>query len=1676
MSTATLPETVTVTPASLDGMRARYARGLCLQAYRLGASEGPIHRWTGAAARVMAGRIAANLGARRLCCWMHLRAYREDPADPEAAYYFGRTLLERRGPLAAWRFLRARGELGGAPDPVRADWLAFHACVLGLLRDFDAAEGWLARAEALAPQRPWPWIERCSLLELEDRYEESLAAARRALELRPWYRPGVQAVAHVLQLLGRDRPALDLLAEAAGRLESTLVLHQLAALQDELGHHADARRTYDRFAELAVLIEKDLADWLAARRADAAYFCGDRPAAADLARRVAGPLYAPFAEALSREPFDGKRILLDVGFVRQHHSTCVPATLAALSRYWRQPAGHLDVAGAICYDGTPDHRERAWAEEHGYVCREFTVTWDAAIALLDRGVPFTLTLIDPGSAHMQAVIGYDTCRRSLLARDPYVPQQVEYHADGLLEGHRSTGPRGHALVPQAEAHRLDGITLPDADLYDRLYRLQRALQRHDRAAAAAEHEGLAAAAPDHRLTWHARRVLALYDADPAELLACAEGLLRLFPDDQLCLLVKLSCLRDQARRGDLVGALDAVCARRDADPIFRRLRAREALADAREHPRAIRLLRQAIRWRPCDEGNFATLAQLLWAQRRFGEAVELYGFAACLGDKDEGLARDYFAASRHLGRAEETLRFLRRRFERFGAKSSQPARTLYGALDAAGRPHEALGVLDEAQRLRPDDGELLLFAAQCRAENGDPGRAEALLAEAEGRCPRAGWLRVSAALAGVRGDLPAALALWRQVAEAEPTAPDANRAVAHRLAELEGRPAALAFLRAACDRFPHNYPLHQLLADWLRDDGPQAEEPVVRHIIAIHPADAWARRELVIVLTGQGRLDDAEAELEEARRLEPDCASYWCALRGLRERQGRLSEARDAYRNAIRLSVDNDWAVGRLMQTADNLAQRREALAFVEGELRRQVIFGDGLLAFQQYTRWTLNPDELLASLRRSHAARPDLWHAWSALVTQLGQMGRADEAHALAVQATERFPLLPALWLDLAQACRARGDAGGEEEALRRAADIRPGWAVPVRLLGEARLRGGHPEEARPLLERAVALAPLDPVSHGYLADALWKMGEKEAALERVRAALRADPGYEWAWDSLVEWSSGLGRRDVAEGFARELTAARPGEARSWLKLAQTLSRPEDREERLAALDRALALNPQLQDAWDLKAVLLGSAGRWDEAEAACRPPAWDGPPLILRGRLAWLKAQRGDVAAAVTQMRAALAEDPDYHWGWTQLADWLRDRGTPQEYLEAGENLVRLGPGRAMSYGYRGEGRHRAGDRAGAKDDFRKAFETDPSYGFAGMFLFDMQLADGELDAAAATLAALKAIDDDAFVRAREARLAARRGDRVTALKALRELATMPQESDWPVDIAVRALSEAGWSADAAEALHEALADPKATPAAARHWVRLSTGAGDWGCARRLDALLERGDVGRAALEAYAYALGWGRQRARLAECVARYRDRLRAHTPTWGAVGYAYARLEEYAALRDWLGDWQARDGLEPWMLINLVLALRVAGRHGEANAVSRHALGLREDRDVRFHRVWLAFDEALAGRAAEGPRSLDGTPADGLDPTHRFVCALVAALAEVQAAAPGEKGPAFAAARRRLAEAAQACSPLPEDGPVVRAAYRAGVARLASDAGGPLAKLWALWRRLSPLLPAAAGTCG
>src|SRR5690348_9061063 len=106
-----------IPPEVLSRVKALYDAGLCLQAYTEAIKAGPLNRWTSVSARVLAGRLAANLGAYRLNRVHHWLAWRSNKANPDLLAYHGYTVFQRRGPLAALEFLERHDQLKASGDP-----------------------------------------------------------------------------------------------------------------------------------------------------------------------------------------------------------------------------------------------------------------------------------------------------------------------------------------------------------------------------------------------------------------------------------------------------------------------------------------------------------------------------------------------------------------------------------------------------------------------------------------------------------------------------------------------------------------------------------------------------------------------------------------------------------------------------------------------------------------------------------------------------------------------------------------------------------------------------------------------------------------------------------------------------------------------------------------------------------------------------------------------------------------------------------------------------------------------------------------------------------------------------------------------------------------------------------------------------------------------------------------------------------------------------------------------------------------------------------------------------------------------------------------------------------------------------------------------------------------------
>lgn len=1534
--------------SDLANVRELYNRGLYLQALEKARFHGPLRSWTGTGARLLAGRLAIQLGAPKLGRRLHLLAYRDTPSHPEAIYYHARYRFERFGAYSAWAFMRKHSDWSDASPVVQADWWAFQAFIAARMRDFDRAERYLAKAEALVENHAWTCVEWSSVLELSDRLPEALAWAERSLRIQPDFRPGIQAYAHLLSRLRRKAEALEFLREASARIESGMVVAQLAALQIELGEYADASQSLDRYEELSPLIEPEFQKWLSARRADLAYYSKDYTSARRWASAVGESFYLRFAEQLERkaatpssaeEPLcqslagDGphghamtrlpERVSLPVVRFILDPQLSLPSVEELLSRYWGCSFPTPPDEPQHPSDGLPDAAQRLRAEEQGWTAREFTFDVDSALAVLARGVPFTITFVESGFSQSRLVVEADRLRQSVRILDGSDGQTTEVPAETIIKRYRLFGPRCVAYIPPTNradsqavtvpngseeksassacnaSPRIDDLPLPDSELYDDLYALQKGLLTGNRIVAEESLAKLQTSHPDHRLTKFAVLALARHDEHPIRLLKALEGLRADFPDDATLLLSQAGVLRELHRLQERRDLLALATQKEEPDPLVMQSLA-QILAPLPGRSYDVRYwLRRVLRLRTSPAALYI-LASQRWDRDGLAEAAELYRLACCLDESDDQFAEAYARVARHLGQTPEVLRLFQQRAGRQGIPIPCATRALYYTLLDRDEPEQAWAALNQATRklaeltqtpdaspqLRRALAELLLFRAEAHAGQGQWDEAERDLQEARPLAHATTWHRAAARIARLKPDFSAAVVHLLDVVKLEPLSAENHRALLSLLLETEGREAARAYLVQACQRFPHYYPLKKLMGEYLSNDPDGDPESFLQAMLAECPEDAWARRQRALILSERRRHQDALIEILQAARLEPFHPWFYGVLAEVHRRADRVEEAIAACKDGLRRDIDNEVLIQDLLELSRGRKEKEEALAFLVEELQRQPHTGDGLVAYFAAARNVFtDPDDharLLETLESLLEQRSDLWQAWSLVVQQMITLNRLEEAHALAVEATEQFPLMPKLWVDLAETYQALGNAEGRVEALRQAVALSPGWALPARELAEALEEVHSEDEAIAVLERTAVRSPMDPLAHGFLAERLWDAGRPREALHRAKLAVRHEPGYDWAWQVVPLWAERMELPEEAIELARQLTQDRSGDPRVWLRLARLLQHPKYHEEALAALDRAIALDPRNIEAYDQKAELLAEMGRFDEALASAQPAKLiegDGLPLVLQGRVAWIEAKRGNYAAAIPPMQALVAIDPSYVWGWQQLAEWYNETGHKEGYLEAASELVRLQPFHPVAYVMRGDARLQNGDREGGKADLREALKITPGFSHAAALLVDAHLEDGELKEARQALAVLQEHAAGPEVAVKQIQLAVKVKDVDSAVRSFVEICEGSGQSPYLLQVALNQMRQAGWEDRAVRALREAwegggLFHP---------WVPLFWIATEDGQSADLIERLRAVDAG---LKCYPKFLPLHDSRAELLAQAGRYEEALSAcHPPELG-----------------------------------------------------------------------------------------------------------------------------------------------------------------------------------------------
>jgi tetratricopeptide (TPR) repeat protein len=1568
---AVMAKWVEISEADLGQIRNLIDDGKPLSAWNRAGGYGPLSEWAPGEALHEAGRLALRLGNDRLGRVLQWRNWRHDRNHPPHYYHALFSRWSTKAPVLLLPEIRAKIASPGLleHENTRADLLAVEAWILATLRDFSPANAAMRQALAIAPNSAWLLTQQASVWELEDRYEESLEAARMALCHKPNYRPAVLQAADSLVHLNRDDEAIDLLQKAHQETEESAFALRLQSLYSEREDHANGLRYLEEAATRMPLSSPVMRKWLEGRRADFFYQAGDFAACLKHCDGKGEGYHQLMANQLRRPgAWDQPRRKLEVPFIRQHNMTCAPATLASLARFWGRHHEHLAIAAEICHEGTPWHKERGWAEANGFIAKEFRFTREILVALIDRGIPFTLTTTAVTSAHLQACIGYDKRCDVVLLRDPTHRHYGEMLIEGLIAAHPLQGPRCMMLLPQEEASRLHGLHFPDEALYEARHHFSLAKERHDRWKAQEAVSTMRAMAPKHPLTRDTEADLAAYLGHHAQALRIHDELLKEFPDHESLHLRRIYALRHTGDRQTRQETLQQLVARRGCDPVFVSELGEMLLEDARRLPWAGYYLRRAMRLRPTEGHALESFARWRLKAGDFATAAALRRHASTASPAWEPYAEAYFESCRSCGRIEEGLRFLA---DRCGTKSSGPWLTHASALQSVGRAAEAKAVLERAVQAFSDDGELKLRAARTMILWGGEDRSIGFQWIKEGRTKvdEGMWLRQAANAAVFAGDRPQAIRLWRELLRAEPLSIDGYEALPRLIAEERGRGEASEFLRQATADHPRHPAIWRIRAQWEQD--PPASLLALDRILEMDPDDHWARRERAETRWQAGDHEGGLADAQEAVSRDPFTAASHGVLAVILHRLGRSEEARQQMRTALKRYIDYTFGIAKLMEWSTTPAARQETVQFLEEEMHRQVSHGDCVPEYQSQAWTVLPPSVLLERLQGFCRERPDLWQTWSARLDHALRMDRLDEAERCAEHLRTAFPLMPRTWIEQAKVRRAAGDKSGELDALHRTRDLAPGWDWAARQYAEALERSGRFEEAEQVLREAVQREPLNCTNHGVLADLLLKLGKKTAALDCLRRAVEMGPYYTWAWIMLAKLSRELGQEPAFQEPFDRRNQSQAKDPEWWIVVAEVHEAFNDPEASLAAIRRGLELAPAHIELRDRHAITLCALGRYEDALRACEAASTEAdPPVTLQGRRAWVRMESGNGPAAIREMQAVLEKDPTYGWGWGRLASWHSARKDWKSLASSSEQWIRFCPDQAIAHGHLALAAEELQDLPKAKLAYQRAYLLDPAYLFAGRKLLGLQIGAGEFTPATETLASLRHFSPGVWTEYDAVQLTLARKLDAEALEQGLQLALRFDDTE-ALDALTQAFARKNlgsrWLAELQKSIERG---ELATAAALNAWVQcMIESQGLKAAERGLRRFKIPEPVRNVAWEPLLRASARQSDGKFFDRWRRRHRERFHRDPNLWNVLGELLLLRRENRAAARWLGDWADRpDDVGAHTHVNLSAALDSLGKPAAASPVRLAGIArFPRDRNSQALRAgeasWLAGEHRI-----------------------------------------------------------------------------------------------------------------
>ncbi len=336
----------------------------------------------------------------------------------------------------------------------------------------------------------------------------------------------------------------------------------------------------------------------------------------------------------------------------------------------------------------------------------------------------------------------------------------------------------------------------------------------------------------------------------------------------------------------------------------------------------------------------------------------------------------------------------------------------------------------------------------------------------------------------------------------------------------------------------------------LHQNGRLAEaEQGYRRVLADDARHADSLHLLGVIASQRGEHDAAVGLIFEAIAINPGMAPFHNNLGASLRALGRLAEAADSYRQAIRLKDAYPDAHNNLGATLRDLGQ----------------------------------PVEAEAHFRRALQIRPDYVDAHNNLGNLLRETGRFQAAEASYRLALQTLPVnhpktaqvlgnLGTLWRDQNRLTEA-------ESSYRRALQLTPQDSLLHSNLGSVQQSQDNLFDAHLSFRRSLALRPDDAETWHHLARTLQLIGRVALAETPARRSVTLAPGFADGHNALGAILHDLGRLSSAEDHIERAIELEPANLIYHLNLTNARRYRAD-DPHLAAMERLLADSPAAADA----------------------------------------------------------------------------------------------------------------------------------------------------------------------------------------------------------------------------------------------------------------------------------------------------------------------------------------------------------------------------------------------------------------------------------------------------------------------------------------------------------------